>query len=97
MSDAVAANVVDPDGRVVELTEERWAHIVDGHPELTRSRVEILETVRAPGVRVAGRTAGESWFYKQDVGPSRWLKVVVRYESSERGWIVTAFARRRMP
>lgn len=30
-------------------------------------------------------------------GESRWLKVVVRYESTGRGWIVTAFARRSMP
>ena len=97
MSDAAAVKVVDPDGRMVELTDERWAHIADGHPELTRSRVEVLETVRTPDQRMAGRAVGEAWFYKQHVGPSRWLKVVVRYESSGRGWIVTAFARRRMP
>jgi hypothetical protein len=33
----VLAQVVDPDGRRVELTVERWNHIVDehdGHPEL---------------------------------------------------------------
>jgi hypothetical protein len=97
MSDAAAATVVDPDGRAVALTEERWAHITDGHPELAHFRDEVLETVRAPDKRLAGPTPGEAWFYKQSVGPSRWLKVVVRYESIERGWIVTAFARRRMP
>lgn len=34
----VLAQVVDPDGRRVELTVERWEHIVDdrdGHPELS--------------------------------------------------------------
>jgi hypothetical protein len=29
------ATVIDQDGRTVELTLERWAHITDGHPELT--------------------------------------------------------------
>jgi hypothetical protein len=97
MSDDAPASVVDPDGRAVELTEERWAHITGGHPELVRFRDEVLGTVRAPDRRLAGPTLGEAWFYKENVGPSRWLKVVVHYESGERGWIVTAFARRRMP
>jgi len=33
----ILAEVVDPDGRHVELTDERWQHILvdhDGHPEL---------------------------------------------------------------
>jgi hypothetical protein len=80
-----------------EVTEERWAHITDGHPELARLRDEVLETVRAPSPRRPRPTLGEEWFYREGVGPSRWLKAVVRYESIERGWIVTAFARRRMP
>jgi hypothetical protein len=97
MSNGLPATVVDPDGRTVELTSERWAHITDGHPELARLRDEVLETVRIPSRRWPGPTVGEEWFYREGVGPSRWLKVVVRYESTDRGSIVTAFARRRMP
>jgi hypothetical protein len=36
------------------------------------------------------------WFYAAGVGPSRWLKVVVVYEG-QRGFIVTAHARRSFP
>jgi hypothetical protein len=97
MSNDVPATVVDPDGRTVELTEERWRHITDGHPELARLRDEVLGTIRTPSRRQPRPTLGEEWFYREGVGPSRWLKVVVRYESIERGWIATAFARRRMP
>lgn len=97
MPEGIFATVVDPDGRRVDLTEERWAHITDGHPELARYRNEVLETVRAPSRRGRGHTAGEEWFYRERTGPSRWLKVVVRYEATGRGWIVTAFARRSMP
>lgn len=97
MPEEILATVVDPDGRSVDLTGERWAHIADGHPELARYRNEVLETVRAPSRRGPGRSLGEEWFYGERVGPSRWLKVIVRYEATGRGWIVTAFARRSMP
>ena len=97
MAAEIVATVLDPDGRSVDLTGERWAHITDGHPELAGYRNEVLETVRVPSRRGPGRTLGEEWFYRESVGPSRWLKVVVRYELTGRGWIVTAFARRSMP
>ncbi len=97
MPEPPAATIVDPDGRGVELSEQRWAHIIAGHPELVPHRSEVLQAVEAPSVRMAGRTLGEEWFYLEAVGPSRWLKVVVRYEATGRGWIVTAFARRSMP
>jgi hypothetical protein len=95
MAEDTSASVVDPDGRVVDLSEERWAHITDGHPELASCQQDVLDTVRAPTRRLPGRSVGEQWYYREAVGPSRWLKVVVRYESMDRGWIVTA--RRRMP
>jgi hypothetical protein len=97
MAREVPATVVDPDGRTVELTRERWAHVTTGHPELADYEGEVLETVRTPTRRRSGPTVGEEWFYQENVGPSRWLKVVVSYEAVDRGWIVTAFARRRMP
>jgi hypothetical protein len=86
----------DPAGRVVELTHERWAHIELGHPELGDLLDEVLDTVASPHVRRVGREPNEEWFYRQRVGPSRWLKVVVLYEGS-RGFIVTAHPRRSFP
>jgi len=94
----VLAEVVDPDGRHVELTAERWQHITrtEGHPELAADRAAVLRTVKAPDRRLPGRRQNEEWFYLGGVGPSRWLKVVVAYEG-QRGWIATAFARRSIP
>ena len=89
--------MLDPDGRSVVFSEARWVHIFQGHPELRQHRQSILEAVRAPSRRLPGRRASEEWFYKADVGPSRWLKVVVRYGATGDGWIVTAFARRSLP
>jgi hypothetical protein len=97
MPEPILVTVVDPDGRRVDLYDERWSHIIDGHPELARYQNEVVEAVRAPSRRKPGRELGEEWYYREQVGPSRWLKVVVRYGLSDRGWIVTAFARRSMP
>ena len=92
----VIASVTDPDGRVVELTAERWAHILDGHPEMPTLQAELLRAVQAPDERPAAERPGESWYYLGNVGPSRWLKVVVVFEG-ERGFIVTAHPRREIP
>jgi hypothetical protein len=88
----------DPDGRRVELTRERWEHIVraGGHPELWPYRTKILDAVRAPDRRVRGREENEEWFFLAGVGPSKWLQVVVVYED-QAGRIITAFPRRAEP
>ena len=93
--------VTDPDGRRVELTSERWEHILrrpqgTGHPELEPFQAEVLRAVEAPTVRRPGRRPNEVRYFLADAGPSRWLHVVVAYEG-DRGWVVTAFARRAKP
>ena len=92
----VLVSTLDPDGRRVELVEERWRHILAEHPELAPHLANVTQAVREPDQRMAGREANEEWFYLEGAGPSRWLKVVVHYEQG-RGWIATAFARRSMP
>jgi len=52
--------------------------------------------VREPDARSSGRQSNEECFFLVAVGPSRWLQAVVAYEE-RRGWIVTAFGRRRDP
>jgi hypothetical protein len=91
----VLAVAVDPDGRRVELTRERWEHITHphNHPQLGAHLADILNAVRQPTRQMTGPDDGEAWFYLEDRGPSRWLKVVVIFEPS-RAFIVTAFPRR---
>lgn len=83
------------DGRVVVLADDRWVHIVDGHPELAGQRALVLAIVEDPSAVVSGRHPNETWFYGRG-GPSRFLKVVVHW-SDDHGTIVTAFARRQFP
>jgi hypothetical protein len=92
----VRGTVTDHDGRPVELTEERWSHISERHPEIRRHEDAILRAVRAPDRYLAGSLENEQWYYAKTDAPSNWLKVVVAYAEG-RGYIVTAHARRSMP
>jgi hypothetical protein len=90
-------SIRDPKGREISLDDERWAHIIDGHPELSDIRDDVLRAVKAPTEILAGRAPDEEWFYLADAGPSRWLKVVVVFDPTDGGRIITAFGRRRKP
>ena len=89
---------VDPAGVSIVLSEERWVHISEGHPEVVEIEHELLQAIREPDIRRDGRLADEIWSYRRLPDGSRapWLKVVVRY-GEDGGWVVTAFLRRRMP
>ena len=94
---AFPRGIQDPRGRKIALTAERWRHIVEGHPELEPHVEDVLCAVRAPTETAPGREPDEEWFYLRDAGPSRWLKVVVAFEGSTSGRIITAFPRRKKP
>ena len=87
---------LDPEGRRVVLDEVAWTHIILEHDDLDCVPRDILQAVEAPGRHMHGREPREEWFYAPEIGPSRWLKVVVHYEEGA-GRIVTAFARRSFP
>ena len=38
--------VTDRWGNRIGLTDERWQHIIEGHPELEEFQNEVLETIR---------------------------------------------------
>jgi hypothetical protein len=90
--------VHDPYGRLVVFTRERLEHIERRHPELARAGLmhRLKATIERPEEIHHGRSAGEEWFYARG-GPSRWLKVVVRYDRHQTGRIITAFPRRSRP
>jgi hypothetical protein len=92
----IRAAVDDPNGRKVELTDERWDHIVVGHPDIRELDQKVLQAVQSPDRHMPGRLANEEWYYVKTDTPSNWLKVVVAYAEG-RGHIVTAYVRRSMP
>lgn len=92
----VRATATDPDGRQVELTDERWSHIVERHPEIETCEEKLLEAVSDPDRRITGGLDNEEWYYVETDVPSNWLKVVVAYAEG-RGYIVTSHARKSIP
>ena len=80
--------VPSPTGVPIRLTEERWAHIVEDHPELTGLQLDVLEAVETPD-RVVGGTTGELLALKERE-PGSWLVVAYR-ELNGDGFIITAF------
>lgn len=87
----------DRQGREVLLSPERWQHIIGGHPEIEACATDIRRAVEAPTAVIAGPEPDEEWLYLEGAGPSRWLKVVVVFDSADQGRIITSFARRRKP
>jgi len=90
------AATLDPDGRRVVLTEERWRHILGEHPEMAQHMRSVMTAVREPTLRLSGEDPGEEYYYVEGEGPSRWVKAVVHFEGGE-GRIITAFPRRSVP
>ncbi len=86
----VLATVHDPSGRLVELTDERWRHIVLSHPMLDEHLENVLRAIGDPSWVEDGRLTGETWYFLHDATPGRTLKVVVVFKP-QRGFIATAF------
>jgi hypothetical protein len=76
----------------IRLTQERWEHILAGHPEMATSRDNLLMTVSDPGLILEGQS-GE-FLAVRSVELDKWLIVAYR-ELIGDGFIITAFFTRR--
>ncbi len=82
----------------IRLTEERWNHITDHHPELKKFRKEVLQTISDPDnlyfspKHVKPNYAAVKAFKKLiEVGLQGLLIVHYREVSEHDGFILTAF------
>jgi hypothetical protein len=81
----------------VRLTTERWAHIINRHPEMASLRERVLETVSAPDYIQAG-DFGELLavrFYPRTPLTQKFLVVAYREQAENDGVILTAYLARR--
>lgn len=88
----MAANVWttrDRRGRVVTLDEERMRHIEKHHPNLTARELAIETAVEIAETRQRGNYEGAEKLYAPDLGPARFLAVVVEYDGLQ-GRVITA-------
>jgi hypothetical protein len=98
MADAdLISKAEDPKGRLIVLDEGRWDHIKRRHPEMTPFLREIMDTVRDPDQHFEAVEPGEDWYFRRDVGPSRWIRAVVGFAEAGMGRIRTAHGQRSDP
>ena len=77
----------------IRLTEERWTHIRERHPEMESQKLRVLETVEAPDSIQEG-DFGEVLAireYRQTPLTNKFLVVAYRETSLEDGFIMTAY------
>lgn len=86
----------DSAGRTVVLTEERWEHILDGHPIVDGHDLALETTVERCDV-VCDGSRGAVRIYGRNLGPSRWFVVVVAYASDGTGKVLTAYPSKKDP
>jgi hypothetical protein len=95
--DPILAQTKDPDGFRVVLLARIWGDkILRDHPELEGALELVVGTVETPDHAEPDPNAARHRYYRRQVGPSRWLLVVVSYEQ-EPGRVITALATRKDP
>lgn len=85
-------------GNVIELTEERWQHILLHHPVMERYRARITEVLREPHVvQQCDFNSNEFRYYRRynDLRNASYLFVPIIKEN-ERYFIITAFPIRKI-
>lgn len=72
-------NTNDPDGREVVLDERTIGHLRRRRPQMLGHLEAILDTVARPDLREADLAPDRGRFYRRDLDPGRWLRVVVGF------------------
>jgi hypothetical protein len=83
-------------GRSVWLPEKAMRHISRRHPEMDGCDLAITTAIENATQRCLGRQPGREILYAPNLGPARWLAVVVAY-SAGRGEVVTAYGHPKGP
>lgn len=86
----------DPEGRTVVFDAGSHLHLARRRPWLLDHIDAILGAVAHPDVRQQDPWPGRERFFRQDLDPGRWLRVVVDF-SQEPAWVVTATVQRQDP
>jgi len=75
-------------GLTIRLTEERWLHITEGHPELAGCYFEVLETVSDPDAVYEGNYGAMIAKKKMD---GKHLVMIYKEIGTTDGFVITAF------
>jgi hypothetical protein len=93
----VLAITKDHAGRDITLTAERWSHIVKGHPAMMGLEMAVKRALENADEIGRGNGPNIEIIYGRNLGPARWLAVVVAYEEHNAGFILTAYPQTKDP
>jgi hypothetical protein len=86
----------DPDGRAVVLDERTRGHLGRCRPQMLQHAGAIVGAVSRPDIREDDPAPGRERFFRRDLDPGRWLRVVVDFNESP-AFVVTAFVQDHEP
>lgn len=86
----------DPCGRRVVLDARTLDHFARRRPGMLRHTRAVLAAVSRSDCREDDLVYGRERFFRRDLDPGRWLRVVVDFNESP-GFVVTAFVQRHAP
>ncbi len=88
--------VIDKWGNRIELTEERWTHILESHWELSHHLEDVLLTVRT-GRRKQSPIDPHKYTYYRDFNglPHNYTRIVVIVKLIRNNFIITAYPIRK--
>jgi hypothetical protein len=82
-------------GVPIRLTDERWAHVLVGHPELTDGREAVLVALEHPQSVMTGRDG--VLLAVRPVDDRKWIVVAYVENNASDGFVLTAYVTRRDP
>lgn len=85
--------VLSKNNILIRFTNERWIHIIIGHPELIGHHDEVLKTIKDPEAIYAGKT-GE-YIAIKDIKNEKYM-IVIYKELINDGFVITAFITKRI-
>lgn len=77
----------------IRLTQERWNHIIQRHPELEGQKDKVLETVSSPDFIQEGDLNDllAIKYFKQTPLTQKFLVVVYKEIEKKEGFVITAY------
>lgn len=89
-------HVTDPEGRSVIIDSRTLGHLARRRPQMADHASAILDAIERPDRREDDPVPGRERFYRRDLDPARWLRVVVDFNVTP-GFVVTAFVQNNEP
>jgi hypothetical protein len=91
-----SSSTLEPGGRLVVLDERTIDHLRKRRPQMLQHEAAILDAVSFPDRHEDDPSPGRERFYRRDLDPDRWLRVVVDFNESP-AFVVTAFTQDHPP